>query len=52
MNTLCSSNRSAESLLAVIPTPEEFKDSITRAEDAIRLSIFLVRIDGLIYPTG
>lgn len=37
--------------MAVIPQPEQL-ESMIRVEDAMRVPIFLVRVDGLIYSTG
>lgn len=44
--------RTAECLMAVIPEISEFKEFIHGNDDAIRVPLFLVRIDGIIYNTG
>ncbi len=38
--------------MAVIPEIDQFKDCIQGSNDALKVPLFLVRIDGIIYNTG
>ena len=49
--TCFSCNRSGESLMAVIPPVEHLQDNVSDT-DIIRVPLFLVRVDGIIYNTG
>lgn len=43
--------RSGESLMAVIPLVDQLQDNVSD-NSIIRVPLFLVRIDGVIYNTG
>ncbi len=38
--------------MAVIPEIDQFKEFVQSGEDIIKVPLFVVRIDGIIYNTG
>ena len=45
-------DRSEDSIMAVIPDIIQFNTGQPQKKDALRVPLFLVRIDGIIYSTG
>ena len=39
-------------MMAVIPTLDQVRESVNKVEDTVKVPLFLVRIDGVIYSTG
>lgn len=45
-------HRSEDSIMAVIPDVSQFSTGQPQKKEALRVPLFLVRIDGIIYSTG
>ena len=45
-------SRCTDSMMAVIPTLDQVRESVVKVEDTVKVPLFLVRIDGVIYSTG
>ena len=45
-------HRSEDSIMAVIPDVSQFSIGQSQKSEALRVPLFLVRIDGVIYATG
>jgi len=45
-------HRSEDSIMAVIPDVSQFSAGQPQKKEALRVPLFLVRIDGIIYSTG